>query len=47
VGLVIIMIGAIGLTLASGEVASALIPLVVGLLLAFIAYGRRSDLIAA
>ena len=47
VGLVIIMIGATVLTLASGEVAAALIPLVVGLLLAFIAYGRRSDLIAA
>jgi DoxX-like family len=39
-GLVIIMIGAIVLTLAGGEVASALIPLVVGLLLAFVAYGR-------
>ena len=39
-GLVIIMIGATVLTLASGDVASALIPLVVGLLLAFVAYGR-------
>ncbi len=39
-GLVIIMIGAIVLTLAGGEVALALIPLVVGLLLAFVAYGR-------
>jgi uncharacterized membrane protein YphA (DoxX/SURF4 family) len=41
-GLVIIMIGATGLTLASGDVALALIPLVVGLLLAFVAYGRWS-----
>jgi hypothetical protein len=39
-GLVIIMIGATVLTLASGEVVLALIPLVVGLLLAFVAYGR-------
>jgi len=39
-GLVIIMIGATGLTLAGGEVALALIPLVVGLLLVFVAYAR-------
>lgn len=39
-GLVIIMIGATGITLAGGDVALALIPLVVGLLAAFIAYGR-------
>jgi DoxX-like family len=39
-GLIIIMIGATVLTLASGAVASALIPLGVGLLLAFVAYGR-------
>jgi hypothetical protein len=39
-GLVIIMIGATVLTLAGGEVVLALIPLVVGLLLAFVAYGR-------
>jgi hypothetical protein len=39
-GLVIIMIGATVLTLASGDVALALIPFVVGLLAAFIAYGR-------
>lgn len=39
-GLIIIMIGATVITLASGEVAMALIPLVVGLLLAFVAYGR-------
>ena len=40
VGLVIIMSGATVLTLASGNVVPALIPLVVGLLLAFVAYGR-------
>ena len=39
-GLVMIMIGASVLTLASGGVAQALIPLVVGLLSAFVAYGR-------
>jgi hypothetical protein len=39
-GLVIIMIGATGLTLAGGAVAPALIPLAVGLLAAFVAYGR-------
>lgn len=39
-GLVIIMIGATVITLASGEVALALIPLVVGLLAAFVASGR-------
>ena len=39
-GLVIIMIGATGYTLASGQVAPALLPLVVGLLAAFVAYGR-------
>ena len=39
-GLVIIMIGATALTLASGEVVLALIPLLVGLLAVFIAYGR-------
>lgn len=39
-GLVIIMIGATVLTLAGGEVAVALIPLVVGFLSAFVAYGR-------
>ena len=40
-GLVVIMIGATVLTLASGDVVAALIPLVVGLLSAFVAYGRR------
>jgi hypothetical protein len=39
-GLVIIMIGATVLTLAGGAVALALIPLVVGALAAFVAYGR-------
>ena len=39
-GLVIIMIGATVLTLAGGAVAMALFPLVVGLLAAFVAYGR-------
>ncbi|HXV78383.1 MAG TPA: DoxX family protein [Candidatus Binatia bacterium] len=39
-GLVIVMIGAVAVTLASGEVASALIPLVVGILAAFVACGR-------
>jgi uncharacterized membrane protein YphA (DoxX/SURF4 family) len=40
-GLVIIMIGATVVTLAGGGVAPALIPLVVGLLAALVAYGRR------
>lgn len=43
-GLVIIMVGATVLTLAGvvpGGVRPALIPLVVGLLAAFVAYGRR------
>src|SRR6059036_1581028 len=39
-GLVIIMIGGVVLTLASGGVGSALIPLVVGFLAVFVAYGR-------
>ncbi len=39
-GLVIIMTGATVLTLAGGNVALALISLVVGLLSAFVAYGR-------
>src|ERR1700693_4843448 len=39
-GLVIIMIGATVLTLASGPVAPALFPLVVGIVAAFVAYGR-------
>jgi hypothetical protein len=40
VGLAIIMIGAVGVTLPGGQLALALIPLAVGLLLAFVAYGR-------
>ena len=39
-GLVIIMIGATVVTLAGGQVAPALIPLAVGILSAFVAYGR-------
>ena len=39
-GLVIIMIGATVITLIGGDVALALIPLAVGLLAAFVAYGR-------
>jgi DoxX-like family len=39
-GLVIIMIGATVLTLPSGNVASALMSLVAGILAAFVAYGR-------
>src|ERR671921_1711264 len=39
-GLVIIMTGATALTVAGGAVGSALIPLVVGLLSVFVAYGR-------
>src|SRR2546421_7570600 len=44
-GLAIIMTGATVLTLAGGEVATALIPLVVGLLAAFIAH-RPSNKVA-
>ena len=40
VGLVLIMIGATGISLAIMGPAPALIPLVVGLLAAFVAYGR-------
>jgi uncharacterized membrane protein YphA (DoxX/SURF4 family) len=39
-GLVIVMIGATAYTLAAGDFASAPIPLVVGILAAFVAYGR-------
>ena len=39
-GLVIIMVGAVVVTVAGGDVAMALMPLVVGLLAAFVAYGR-------
>jgi hypothetical protein len=37
---VIVMIGATVYTFAAGQIASALMPLVVGLLCAFVAYGR-------
>ena len=39
-GLVIIMIGATGIGLKVGDYATALMPFVVGLLTAFVAYGR-------
>jgi hypothetical protein len=39
-GLVVLMVGATVVTLATGPVASAIIPIVVGLLAAFVAYGR-------
>ena len=39
-GLVIVMAGATVITAATGTVAMALVPLVVGLLAAFVAYGR-------
>lgn len=39
-GLFMIMVGATGVTLAAGDVAPALTSLVVGILTAFVAYGR-------
>ncbi len=39
-GLVIIMVGATVLSFSAGGAVAALIPLVVGMLLAFVAYGR-------
>jgi hypothetical protein len=39
-GLVIVMIGATVITLAGGDTATALIPAAVGVLAAFVAYGR-------
>ena len=39
-GLAIIMIGATAITLITGSIAIALIPLMAGLLAAFVAYGR-------
>lgn len=41
IGLVTIMAGATTITLEGGQIAGALVPLVVGLLAASIAYGRR------
>src|SRR5260370_20461724 len=40
-GLLVIMVGATVVTLAGGEVMPALLPLVMGLLCAFVAYGPR------
>jgi DoxX-like family len=40
-GLVIIMIGATVVTLMTGGIAMAIMPVVVGLLLVFVVYGRR------
>lgn len=39
-GLVVIMVGATAITLMTGEIVMALMPLVVGILCVFIAYGR-------
>ena len=39
-GLVVIMLGATALTIAADGVAAGVVPLVVGLLAAFVAYGR-------
>ena len=39
-GLVIVMIGAVIFTILAGDIPTALMPLVVGLLCAFVAYGR-------
>lgn len=39
-GLVIIMIGAVALTIAGDGVAAAIVPLIFGVLCAFVAYGR-------
>lgn len=39
-GLIVIMIGAVVLTLVTGDAATALIPLVTGILAAIVAYGR-------
>lgn len=46
-GLFIIMLGAVVLTLVSGNVAPLPTPLVIGLLVAFVIYGRRSLFVAA
>jgi hypothetical protein len=47
VGLVIIMTGATVITLMGGMLAPALVPLVLGVLAAFVAWGRRGWLSAA
>ena len=41
-GLAIVMVGATVYTFAAGDIAPALMPLAVGLLAAFVAYGRWS-----
>ena len=41
VGLLIIMIGAVVISAMTMGIASAITPLIVGILLAFVAYGRR------
>ena len=46
-GLVFIMCGAVGVTLVTAGAAAALMPVVVGLLLACVAYGRRHQLTGA
>jgi len=43
-GLVIIMSGAVGITMAGGQIAPALVPLVVGILAGVVSYGRRGAL---
>ena len=39
-GLVVIMVGAVVVTMMGGSIASALVPLIVGVLAASVAYGR-------
>jgi hypothetical protein len=39
-GLVLVMVGAVIFTILAGDIATALMPLVVGLLCGFVAYGR-------
>ena len=46
-GLVVVMIGATGLTFTSGGISAAVIPLIVGVLSAVVAYGRRTAVVAA
>ena len=46
-GLVIIMIGATVVTLMTGQIAFALLPLVTGILCAFVAYGRGRAVVNA
>jgi hypothetical protein len=43
-GLLIIMIGATAITAQAGPLATAVVPFVVGLLAAMVAYGRSTDL---